>query len=341
MIAPGMIARPRAAAVICIDLARAEEYGFRPDTPGLYIDVGTTAATLLLAAHAAGLAVVPGDLLQSGGSEPGARPARRHDRTVDHLPRARGCAPATGHRRARVRTADAAVTAVRRRPETLLQGVLLASVGGYLDALTFVRFGVFANAQTGNVVLLGVDAAAAHWHAAFVRLTPVLVFVVGVMIVEQLGRMAAYQRLRRPLRIALGVEIVGLAIAAALPDDTPKLVVIIIITLVCSIQFSVFRTLVDTPYSTLLASGNLRTMAVQLHKRFVVRDASAGAQGARFAAVVVAFAVGAAIGALLTKHLGNAAAAVPAAVLAVTLGILIWETSKLEHAEQEDRPTPP
>ena len=54
-----MLARPAPAAVICIDLARAEEYGFAPDTPGLYIDVGTTAATMLLAAHALGLAAQP------------------------------------------------------------------------------------------------------------------------------------------------------------------------------------------------------------------------------------------------------------------------------------------
>jgi nitroreductase len=58
-VSPGMIARPQAAAVICIDVARAVDFGFRPDTPGLYVDVGTTAATLLLAAHAVGLAACP------------------------------------------------------------------------------------------------------------------------------------------------------------------------------------------------------------------------------------------------------------------------------------------
>lgn len=59
LVSPGMIARPQAAILICIDLERAEEFGFRPDTPGLYIDVGTVAATLLLAAHAVGLASCP------------------------------------------------------------------------------------------------------------------------------------------------------------------------------------------------------------------------------------------------------------------------------------------
>lgn len=59
MVSPGMLPVPQAAVVVCIDRQRAAGYGFRPDTPGLYVDVGTTAATLLLAAHAVGLAACP------------------------------------------------------------------------------------------------------------------------------------------------------------------------------------------------------------------------------------------------------------------------------------------
>jgi uncharacterized protein DUF1275 len=48
---------------------------------------------------------------------------------------------------------------IRTRPDTLPTGLLLAGAGGFLDAYTFVgRGGVFANAQTGNIVLLGVEA---------------------------------------------------------------------------------------------------------------------------------------------------------------------------------------
>ena len=42
--------------------------------------------------------------------------------------------------------------------ETHLLGLLLAVVGGFLDAYTYLCRGrVFANAQTGNIVLLGVN----------------------------------------------------------------------------------------------------------------------------------------------------------------------------------------
>ncbi len=58
-VAPGMLPRPQAAVVICIDENRAAGYGMRPGAPGLYVDVGTAAATVLLVAHELGLGSCP------------------------------------------------------------------------------------------------------------------------------------------------------------------------------------------------------------------------------------------------------------------------------------------
>ena len=55
MVSPGMLQRPMAAIVVCVDWAQAHDYGFSPANPGPYIDVGAAAATLLLAAHSIGL----------------------------------------------------------------------------------------------------------------------------------------------------------------------------------------------------------------------------------------------------------------------------------------------
>ncbi|MEV8515068.1 nitroreductase family protein [Dactylosporangium sp. NPDC051484] len=59
MVSPGMLQRPAAAVVICVDVARAVEYGFSATSSGLFIDVGTAAQTMLLAAHALGLGSGP------------------------------------------------------------------------------------------------------------------------------------------------------------------------------------------------------------------------------------------------------------------------------------------
>jgi nitroreductase len=58
-VSPGMVPRPQAALVICVDTNRAADFGFAPDWRGLFVDVGTTAATLLLAAHSLGLGSCP------------------------------------------------------------------------------------------------------------------------------------------------------------------------------------------------------------------------------------------------------------------------------------------
>jgi nitroreductase len=58
-VSPGMVPSPQAGIVICLDTARAEEFGFQPSHRGLYVDIGTTAATLLLAAHSLGLGACP------------------------------------------------------------------------------------------------------------------------------------------------------------------------------------------------------------------------------------------------------------------------------------------
>ncbi|WP_238020053.1 nitroreductase family protein [Dactylosporangium sp. AC04546] len=59
MVSPGMLQHPAAAVVICVDVARAVEYGLPATSHGLCIDVGTAAQTMLLAAHALGLGSGP------------------------------------------------------------------------------------------------------------------------------------------------------------------------------------------------------------------------------------------------------------------------------------------
>lgn len=59
MVSPDMIARRTAAIAISTDWSKAVDFGFRPDVPGPWIDVGTAAATILLAVHSIGIGAGP------------------------------------------------------------------------------------------------------------------------------------------------------------------------------------------------------------------------------------------------------------------------------------------
>ena len=70
--------------------------------------------------------------------------------------------------------------------EAFQLGAVLAVVGGFLDAYSYLfRGGVFANAQTGNIVLRGISLQKGKWQGAVHYTIPFLAFSAGVIGVEQ------------------------------------------------------------------------------------------------------------------------------------------------------------
>ena len=226
---------------------------------------------------------------------------------------------------------------IRTRPENLPTGLLLAGAGGFLDAYTFVgRGGVFANAQTGNIVLLAVAAGERHWPAALLHVPAILAFMLGVALAETLARPTARPVVRRPARFVLVGEIVVLVIVGALPLlQVPDQVVTAAIAFTSALQVSTFRSLQGIDYSTTLTTSNLRTLVAKAYLWRADHDATAGRQAARIRAVVAGFGVGAAVGALCTHIFGPRAVWVAAAMLVLALAAIIVETVTLSRRSTE------
>ena len=72
----------------------------------------------------------------------------------------------------------------QRGSRTFVTAVLLALTGGYLDAYTyFVRGKVFANAQTGNIIKLGIAIAQGNTEGIVGFLMPITAFCIGILTV--------------------------------------------------------------------------------------------------------------------------------------------------------------
>ena len=76
---------------------------------------------------------------------------------------------------------DIAASPPIRRDETVQVALLLAFAGGYLDAYTWIIHGVMANAQTANLVLLWVYGTTGEWARALHFVPPMLAFAVGIV----------------------------------------------------------------------------------------------------------------------------------------------------------------
>lgn len=205
-------------------------------------------------------------------------------------------------------------------------GVLLAAVGGFVDAYTFMtRDGVFANAQTANVVLFGIDMVQGNWRSGLGYLPPLVAFTVGVFTAEAMSRPAVVRLVRRPVRAVLAMEIAVLAVVGFVPTSVPNAYVTVAISFVAALQVTTFRTLVDQAFSTTMTTGNLRSLSQATFHRIVDGDRAAGTRAVNFGAVVGGFFFGAVLGSVMVRILDTGAAWVAAALLLAALGLFMFD----------------
>jgi uncharacterized membrane protein YoaK (UPF0700 family) len=209
---------------------------------------------------------------------------------------------------------------------TLRLALLLAFVGGFLDSYTYLsRNGVFATAQSGNIVLMTVAAARDEWAQAAQHLPSIAAFVVGVLAAEMLRRPTVSRLVRRPAWVAIGFEVVVLAVAGILPASVPDQAVTGCIAFAAAMQMSWFRTIGAWPYASTMTTGNLRSVVRATFHYTLDRDAKLRQEGLSLGAVVVAFVLGAGGGGALTLLLGDPAVLVAAAVLCASLAFFIQD----------------
>ncbi|MEG1462408.1 MAG: YoaK family protein, partial [Anaerorhabdus sp.] len=69
--------------------------------------------------------------------------------------------------------------------DSLGLGLLLTLSGGFMDAYSYLFRGkVFANAQTGNILLLGINIFEGQWENTIKYLIPIIAFSIGIAIAE-------------------------------------------------------------------------------------------------------------------------------------------------------------
>lgn len=214
--------------------------------------------------------------------------------------------------------------------ESVELGILLAIVGGFLDAYTFVgRGGVFANAQTGNVVLMGIEAAAGEWENAVLYAVPVLAFIVGVVVAEIIKKPSMRLLIPDTERAVLILEIAVLFIIGFIPYTSPNMMVTVAISFVAAIQFSVFRKLVGSPYNTIAITGNLRSSTQEAYIAVTRKDYKSAFQAVRFSMINLSFLAGAILGGLLTSFIG--VKAVWIAVIILICSVILFSTDECKH----------
>jgi uncharacterized membrane protein YoaK (UPF0700 family) len=150
--------------------------------------------------------------------------------------------------------------------------VLLTLSGGFLDAFTYVGHGgVFANAMSGNVALLGIHIASGDWTQAGRHVPPLIAFALSVCVVHLLGLTPVNRFVRRPALAWLLLEIGFLALAASDVIRLADLWLIPGITFVATLQTLSFTHVGNLTYTSVMTTGNLRRATKMLLEGLIPR----------------------------------------------------------------------
>ncbi len=189
--------------------------------------------------------------------------------------------------------------------------------GGFFDAYTYVcRDGVFANAQTGNIVMFGISAAKMNLNASVLYLIPILAFVAGVFLSEVMKRKSSSAE--NCSKFVLFVEVLILVGVAFIPQEL-NMLANVLISFVCAMQVNTFRKWHANGFATTMCTGNLRTATELFNRSIFERDFSLLRKSLGYFAIIVIFVFGAILGFLATNFFAEKAVLFASAMVFLTL----------------------
>ena len=219
--------------------------------------------------------------------------------------------------------------------ESLRLGVLLAIVGGFLEAYTFLsRGGVFANCETGNLVLLALYCSQGQFQRALTYLPPIAAFFLGVLLTDRVRRLFSAWRGLHWRQVTVLFEMLCLTAAAFVADGRFDIAVTTLIAFACSLQAQSFRKVHGSAYATTMCTGNLRSAADSLHAALFLRDRAAAPKAARYFAVLLVFMGGAVLGGVAVHFLREKAVLLCALPLLAAFFLMFIPTAPAREAAQ-------
>ena len=124
--------------------------------------------------------------------------------------------------------------------ESIELGIILALAGGFMDVYSYIgRDHVFANAQTGNILLVGVSISEGNWALAGRYFFPVVSFAVGIMLAdlvhERFGSVIHWRQ------VTVFFEAVILLEVSFIPGGNFNLLANCLTSFACGMQVESFR----------------------------------------------------------------------------------------------------
>lgn len=184
--------------------------------------------------------------------------------------------------------------------ESFVTAMFLSLSGGLQDAYTyFFRGKVYANAQTGNIVLLSQHLFTGDFLTALHYLIPLVAFASGILAAELFREHFQSLKALHWRQMIVLAEILLLFSVGFFPQEL-NLLANAIVSFSCAMQVQTFRKVNGYAYASTMCIGNMRSGTEALCAYFHTHEPEALRNALTYFGVIGLFALGAGLGALLT-----------------------------------------
>lgn len=195
----------------------------------------------------------------------------------------------------------------RQISESIEVGIFLALSGGFMDAYSYINRGkVFANAETGNIILMALKVCEGKFFEAVNYLIPIISFAVGVAICEIIKYRKERINMIHWRQILVLFEIFAFIAVGFLPQEMNR-VANSIISMISGIQFATFPKIRGTAMATTMCTGNLKTGTQNMYRGIKTGDKSAIEKGLYYYVCILVFILGTMVGYFAVKLMAEKA----------------------------------
>lgn len=212
--------------------------------------------------------------------------------------------------------------------ESLTIAALLSLSGGLQDIYTYLyRGNVFANAQTGNIVLMSYHLSSGQWQHSLRYLMPVCFFAMGIAATDLLAHFyLSQQKLKWEIRV-LYLEIILLALVGFMPVQL-NFLANALVSFSCAMQVQTFRKVRGNSYASTMCIGDLRAAMSFLCSYGLHKEKEDLHRAFIYFSVIACFAVGASLGAIALPYLAGKTIWLSSFLLALAVCLLTSEVEK-------------
>jgi uncharacterized membrane protein YoaK (UPF0700 family) len=205
-----------------------------------------------------------------------------------------------------------------QRLSALAASAIATTSGGAMDAWVYLAHGhVFANAQTGNVVLMGIALAGGDVAGAATHLPSLLAFAVGALASRLSGDLLKRRRLNSR-NVRLGLACVMLVALGLFADRMSDQAVTACVGFIAGVQITSLSHIGSWSFNTAMTTGNLLAGMSALAKA-LTGSAEEWPHAVAMLVLCFAFGAGAVAGAWMTPQLGGATLLAVAALIAAAI----------------------